>query len=67
VVMVIAIEMQGVGGSGGVAGIENLEIGYSPTNLKACVQIPLCDIAQADPRHQPTAGQLKRMVRPIRV
>jgi hypothetical protein len=52
VVMVIAIEMQGVGGSGGVAGIENLEVGYSPTNLKACVQIPLCDIAQA-----PTDGR----------
>jgi len=65
--MVIAIEMQGVGG--GVTGIENLEIGYFPTNLEACVQIPLCDIAFKfrSVRHQPTAGQLKRMVRPIRV
>jgi len=35
VVMVIAIEMQGVGGGGGVARIRNLEVGYSPTNLEA--------------------------------
>jgi len=37
VVMIIAIEMQGVGGGGGVARIRNLEVGYSPTNLKARV------------------------------
>ena len=46
-VMVIAIEMQGVGGGGGVARIRDLEVGYSPTNLEACVQVPLCDIAGA--------------------
>ena len=46
-VMVIAIEMQGVGGSGGVARVGDLEVGYSPTNLEARVQVLLCDIAGA--------------------
>ena len=46
-VMVIAIEMQGVGGSGGVARVGDLEVGYSPTNLEARVQVLLCDIAVA--------------------
>ena len=46
-VMVIAIEMQGVGGSGGVARVGDLEVGDSPANLEACVQVPLCDIAGA--------------------
>ena len=45
--MVIAIEMQGVGGSGGVARVGDLEVGYSPTNLEARVQVLLCDIAGA--------------------
>jgi hypothetical protein len=43
--MVIAIEMQGVSGGGGVARIKTYEIRHSPTNLEACIQVPLCDIA----------------------
>ena len=45
--MVIAIEMQGVGGGGGVARIRDLEVGYSPAHLEACVLVALCDIAGA--------------------
>ena len=46
-VMVIAIEMQGVGGSGGVARVGDLEVGDSPAHLEACVLVALCDIAGA--------------------
>ena len=46
-VIVIAIEMQGVSGGGGVARIRDLEVGYSPTNLEARIRVPLFDVAQA--------------------
>ena len=51
--VVIAIEMQGVGGGGGVARVRDLEVGYSPTNLETPVQVPLCDIAWTPANDRP--------------